>query len=152
MHAVLNPRQLKVYLVSYFYITSDNRWQAIRFCIDTGSPTTLISETDRVLMGIEYKELEKAPASNFGIGGRVDVYESPNPLTFEFICEDDTYSHTFERLKFIHGRTRQAREAARVLPSLVGMDFIMDCAKLTIAGRQTILETKETTAVTHTNP
>jgi len=143
LHAVLNPGQLKAFLTSYFYVAAETRWQTIRFCIDTGSPVTIIAENDRILMGIEYAELERDPTGNFGIGGKVDIYESPTPLTFEFVGETGVYSHTFPRLRFMRGHTRQARIVARVVPSIVGLDFIMDSVRLTVEGRKTVFEVKD---------
>jgi len=37
----------------------------------------------------------------------------------------------------------QARRVARVVPSIVGMDFIMDSVRLTVEGRKTVFEVKD---------
>lgn len=142
LRAHLNPSILKAYLTSYVYLDHEQRWQVVRFCIDTGSPFTIIADNDRVLMGVRYSELRWI-GRNSGIGGKVDIYEAQNPFRFEFIGEGVTYEHVFKNLKFMRGRTRQARQAEKILPSIIGMDFIMDCSRLTVEGRQCTLETRD---------
>jgi len=140
IHAQLNLEKLKFSLTGYFYVSSGKRWQAISFCIDTGSPVTIISEKDRILMGIAYSELIKLPDTG-GVGGRVGFYQTKEPFSFEVIGENDTYTATFNPLYFMKGRTKTARQTGKILPSILGMDFIMDCKVLTVQGRQATIET-----------
>jgi hypothetical protein len=93
-------------------------------------------------MGIRNSDLRKLKEGSSGIGGGVDLYESKTPLTFEFVGDNDTYTYEFPRLRFMRGRTKAARQAEKVLPSVLGLDFIMDNLNVTSSGRQFTMETR----------
>jgi hypothetical protein len=93
-------------------------------------------------MGIRDSDLRKLKKGSSGIGGNVDLYESKTPFTFEFVGDNDTFTYEFQSLRFMRGRTKAARQAEKVLPSVLGLDFIMDNLNMTSNGRQFTIETR----------
>jgi len=142
----LSANHLKLFLISFIYLQHTKQWILVRFCVDTGANVCIMSEKDRIRMGLRRSDLKKLKKGNCGIGGKVDVYEAKQPITVEFISENGTYTFEFQKLKFMRGRTKSAREVEKIMPSILGIDFIMDHLKITNDGQHWTIETRNQNA------
>lgn len=91
-------------------------------------------------MGINQSDIRKLKVGSFGIGGKVDLCEAKMPITFEFVGDNGTFTYDFQGLRFMQGKTKAAKQAQKIMPSIIGLDFIMDHLKITSNGRQFDIE------------
>jgi hypothetical protein len=96
----------------------------IKFLIDTGASKTIISDKDAVLIGIDYKKLDRAQ-STLGIGGLVDTYILPN-AKLVFKVKGGIFEEYMSEIFVIKHKVRDYKVVERIknIPSLLGRDFL----------------------------
>jgi hypothetical protein len=114
----------------------------IHFLIDLGASSTMISESDAKRLKIDYAQLKHLRSGMTGIGGKAKTYLMEG-IELYFEADEGSYfantSHIFV--------TRHAKsldpESRKLIPSLLGRDFLNQMALLTDYRQDLVLITDE---------
>lgn len=114
----------------------------VRFCIDTGAQHTCLFEDDAIRIGVEVRKLRKRKNYACGVGGTADGCFLRN-AEVRFLSDDGTTvivpfptlpililrKDKLKRMvEFFRIRLLRKKRRRLVLPSLLGFDFLQECA------------------------
>lgn len=107
----------------------------VRFLVDSGSSSTVLSDLDVRRLGIDYTRLEQLSGGIIGVGGGVETYILPDVRLF-FLTPSENYEEALDQIYVLKHQTSTATQRARIekIPSILGRDFLN---KYTVVLKQT---------------
>ena len=112
---------LNAYLVSH-HIREPN---TLLFYVDTGSPSTIISQNDAEKLGIDISTLKKHPVPLGGFGeGRTDANEIDNVCIVMTTDDNKTYNVVLDMVLIaMRAKRKDAIKKNLHIPNVIGSDF-----------------------------
>jgi hypothetical protein len=101
----------------------------IRFLIDLGASSTIISENDAEKLKIDYTSLQKLPKGMTGIGGSAKTYLMEG-IELYFESERGLYRPNMNHIFVIKNAAKRNSKIKQLIPSLLGRDFLNQMALL----------------------
>jgi predicted aspartyl protease len=120
--------------------------EVIIFLVDLGAAVTLISPPDAERLGIPYHLLTKIRRGVSGVGGRAKTYLMPNAQLI-FKTETGNFKASINRLFVLRASSRELSASEKLIPSLLGRDFLNQIALLTDKRQDLVLITDEVLTV-----
>jgi hypothetical protein len=118
----------------------------IRFLIDLGASSTIISEKDAEKLKIDYTSLQKLPKGMAGIGGRAKTYFMDG-VDLYFESDRGLYRPNKNHIFVIKNAAKRDLKIKQLIPSLLGRDFLNQMALLTDHRQDLVLITDEVLTV-----
>jgi hypothetical protein len=114
----------------------------ILFLIDLGASSTIISETDAQQLKIDYTPLKKLSKGMTGIGGSAKTYLMEG-IELYFESDRGLYRPNMDHIFVIKNATRHDSKIKKLIPSLLGRDFLNQMALLVDKRQNLVLITDE---------
>lgn len=97
----------------------------VRFLVDSGASTTVLSQTDAVNLEINCDHLQQLPGGILGVGGVVDAFIIPQ-ITLSFQTDTEIFSIEMNQIYVIRRSSNDLknRTSSNKIPSLLGRDFL----------------------------
>lgn len=97
----------------------------VRFLVDSGASSTVLSDLDVRRLGIDYRNLERLPEGIIGVGGGVETFILPKARLF-FLMPGGNHEQALDKIYVLRHQISNAAQRARIekIPSLLGRDFL----------------------------
>lgn len=97
----------------------------VRFLVDSGVSSTVLSDLDVRRLGINYQDLEQLSGGIIGVGGGVETYILPDTRLF-FLMPDGNHEEIMDKIYVLKHQTSNVAQRAKIekIPSLIGRDFL----------------------------
>lgn len=118
----------------------------IRFLIDLGASSTIISEADAEKLKINYAPLQKLSQGMTGIGGSAKTYLMEG-IELYFESDGGSYRANHDHVFVIKNDKKRDSKIKKLIPSLLGRDFLNQMALLTDKRQELVLITDEVLTV-----
>lgn len=116
--------------------------EVVAFMIDLGASATIISEKDALALGIDYAGLQKLRKGVTGIGGRAKTYLMEG-IELYFKSDRGLYIANMDHVFVIKHAHKHDPEVEKLIPSLLGRDFLNQMALLVVKRKNLVLITDE---------
>ncbi len=114
----------------------------VRFLIDIGASSTIISEKDAKKLKLDYASLQKLKTGMTGIGGSVVTYLI-NGVELYFQSDRGLYHANIDHVFAIKHAQKLGAKVKKFIPSLLGRDFLNQMAFLIDKRKDLVLITDE---------
>jgi len=118
----------------------------IVFLVDLGASVTIIGPPDVERLGIPYDRLTKIRRGVSGVGGRAKTFLMPDAQLI-FKSETGNYKADINHLFVLKSSSRTLSTDEKIIPSLLGRDFLNQMALLTDKRQNLVLITDEVLTV-----
>ncbi len=114
----------------------------VNFLVDLGAAVTIISPRDAQRLGIHYDQLKLIEGGVSGVGGLAKTCLMPKTQLI-FRAETGNFAADFYRLFVLQPAAKILSKYERLIPSLLGRDFLNQMALLTDHRHNLVLITDE---------
>lgn len=120
----------------------------VRFLVDSGASSTILSDLDVQRLGIDISRLVQSPEEMIGVGGVTKALLFPDVKLF-FLTSGATFETDMEKIYVLrYSGTESAQKAmTRKIPSLLGRDFLNKYTVVLNYGDNLVLITDESIAI-----
>jgi hypothetical protein len=114
----------------------------VNFMVDLGASSTIISDKDAQALGIAYAGLQKLSRGVTGIGGQVKTYLMKG-IDLSFKSDLGLYRANMDHVFVIKQAQKRDPQAEKLIPSILGRDFLNQMALLVDKRKNLVLITDE---------
>jgi len=116
--------------------------KTVNFLVDLGAAATIIGPRDAKRLRIPYNQLKLVEGGVSGVGGRAETCLMPE-TQLVFRIETGNFEASFHHLLVLEPVAKTLSKDERLIPSLLGRDFLNQMALLTDKRQNLVLITDE---------